>query len=187
MPELKQGEFVGSLDCGTTCVPVLLSPTERLTDKHASARRDSLYSTSTPRSSLSSSLSFRNTFLILGKFSRPLLCAGVLSATRRWHEQDPEELQKSCEQCIDDAAEKLEQAGYTRSSIKVLGITNQRETTVAWSRRTGKSLCRAIVWDDGRTKNVVAHYEHKLKEEGIQLEDGSVRKGEDGVKALREL
>lgn len=104
-----------------------------------------------------------------------------------WHEHDPEELQKSCEQCIDDAAVKLEEAGYARSSIKVIGITNQRETTVAWSRKTGKSLCKAIVWDDARTKNVVKHYENKLQSEGIELEDGTIKKGDDGVKALREL
>jgi glycerol kinase len=48
-------------------------------------------------------------------------------------------------------------------------------------------LCKAIVWDDARTKNVVKHYENKLQSEGIELEDGTVKKGDDGVKALREL
>jgi glycerol kinase len=71
--------------------------------------------------------------------------------------------------------------------VSSTGITNQRETTVAWSKKTGKPLCKAIVWDDGRTKNVVAHYEHVLKETGIEVEPGVFKKGEEGVKALREL
>lgn len=48
------------------------------------------------------------------------------------------------------------------------GITNQRETTVAWDKVTGKPLCRAIVWDDARTKGTVAHYIDKLNKEGIE-------------------
>lgn len=66
------------------------------------------------------------------------------------------------------------------------GITNQRETTVAWSKKSGKSLCKAIVWDDARTKHVVAHYEAVLKRDGIDI-GGSFKKGEEGVAALREL
>jgi glycerol kinase len=108
-------------------------------------------------------------------------------STRSWHEHDPEELQASCEQCIDDAVVKLEEAGWTRDSIRVIGITNQRETTVAWSRKTGRSLCKAIVWDDARTKNVVAHFDSTLANTGIELADGSVKKGAEGVSALREL
>lgn len=57
---------------------------------------------------------------------------------------------------------------------------------MAWSRKTGKPLCRAIVWDDSRTKNVVAHYEHKLATTGLEL-DGSFRKGDEGIKALRKV
>lgn len=67
------------------------------------------------------------------------------------------------------------------------GITNQRETTVAWSRKTGKPLCKAIVWTDSRTKNVVAHFEHKLKEVGIQVSPGVWKKGQEGVDALRDM
>lgn len=62
------------------------------------------------------------------------------------------------------------------------GITNQRETTVAWSRTTGKPLCRAIVWTDSRTKNHVAFYEKKLREVGI-----NDKKGEAAVDELREM
>jgi glycerol kinase len=47
------------------------------------------------------------------------------------------------------AAEALDRAG--RPSLAGIGITNQRETVVAWDRRTGEPLHRAIVWQDRRT------------------------------------
>ncbi|KAJ7048137.1 FGGY family of carbohydrate kinase [Mycena amicta] len=59
-----------------------------------------------------------------------------------------------------------------------------RETAVAWSRKTGKPLCQAIVWTDSRTKNVVAHFEHKLAETGIEV---SPDEWKDGPDALREI
>ena len=67
-----------------------------------------------------------------------------------------------------------------------IGVTNQRETTVVWSRTTGKPLSRAIVWDDTRTRGVVAHYTHLLKVQGIDV-NGQVRYGTDGALALKEL
>jgi glycerol kinase len=62
------------------------------------------------------------------------------------------------------------------------GITNQRETTVVWSRKTGKPLHRAIVWTDSRTKNHVAFFEKKLTEVGL-----NGKMGEAGINELREL
>jgi len=67
------------------------------------------------------------------------------------------------------------------------GITNQRETTVAWSRKTGKPLCRAVVWADSRTKHTVAHYEAKLRNTGIQVSPGVWKKGDEGIDALRNM
>jgi glycerol kinase len=55
-----------------------------------------------------------------------------------------------------------------------------------WSRKTGKPLSRAIVWDDSRTRGVVAHYTHALKTQGIKV-DGQVRSGADGAQGLKEL
>jgi glycerol kinase len=40
------------------------------------------------------------------------------------------------------------------SSIKAIGITNQRETTVVWNKHTGKPICNAIVWQDRRTASI---------------------------------
>lgn len=68
----------------------------------------------------------------------------------------------------------------------LIGITNQRETAVAWSRSTGKPLCKAIVWDDSRTKNTVAHFEQKLRTVGVQTAPGVWKKGQEGIDAIRE-
>lgn len=76
---------------------------------------------------------------------------------------------------------------YLRRPGHFAGITNQRESAVAWSRKTGKPLCRLIVWDDARTKNTVAHFEAKLQNVGIEVHQGSFKKGEEGIEALRQL
>ena len=104
-----------------------------------------------------------------------------------WHEHDPEEIQATSEECIARACRNLEESGWAKESVKVIGITNQRETAVAWDRKSGKPLCRAIVWDDARTKGTVAHFQHKLRVEGIQIEPGVFKKGDEGIEALREL
>ena len=104
-----------------------------------------------------------------------------------WHEQDPEDLVGSVRECIDKAMEKLDVLGWSKDSVKGIGkskysrkgfridprsgITNQRETTVCWSRSTGKPLLNAIVWDDARTTSLVRHFEKKLDEEGIEIDE----------------
>jgi len=60
------------------------------------------------------------------------------------------------------AAEAVAQAGINGTSIAGIGITNQRETTVIWDRKTGKPIHNAIVWQDRRT----AEYCDELKEDG---------------------
>ena len=65
-----------------------------------------------------------------------------------WVEQDPEDLWTSS---VGTAAQAIADAGVARSDIAGLGITNQRETTVCWDRRTGEPVAPAIVWQDRRT------------------------------------
>ncbi|KAF2150722.1 glycerol kinase [Myriangium duriaei CBS 260.36] len=84
-----------------------------------------------------------------------------------WHEHDPEEIVSSVNTCIDKAVEQFQSKGHDIKSIKAVGVTNQRETTVVWDRKTGKSLYNAIVWTDTRTSSVV----HELK----------ARPGSDGL------
>ncbi|MBI3870717.1 MAG: glycerol kinase GlpK [Verrucomicrobia bacterium] len=65
-----------------------------------------------------------------------------------WVEHDPREIWASQSGV---AAEVVARAGIPPSNIAAIGITNQRETTVAWDRRTGEPVCNAIVWQDRRT------------------------------------
>ena len=58
---------------------------------------------------------------------------------------------------------------------------------MAWDRKTGKPLCKAIVWDDARTKGTVAYFEHKLRIEGLEVSPGEFKKVDEGVDALRDL
>ncbi|KAF8969523.1 Glycerol kinase [Entomortierella lignicola] len=72
-----------------------------------------------------------------------------------WDEHDPMDILGSVVTCIDAALRKFELQGNNPKSIKGIGITNQRETTVVWNRKTGAPLHNAIVWSDTRTKDVV--------------------------------
>lgn len=67
------------------------------------------------------------------------------------------------------------------------GITNQRETTVVWSRQTGKPLARAIVWADSRTKHTVSHLVNALDKGGLDLEAGRVVTGKEATDQLQAL
>lgn len=64
-----------------------------------------------------------------------------------WVEQDATEIWERTLAC---AQEMVAQAGGA-DRILAIGITNQRETVVAWDRRSGRPLARAIVWQDRRT------------------------------------
>ena len=65
-----------------------------------------------------------------------------------WVEHDPEEIWSSQ---IEVALGALRKANLRAADIVALGITNQRETTVIWDRKTGAAISRAIVWQDRRT------------------------------------
>ena len=65
-----------------------------------------------------------------------------------WVEHDPEEIWSTQ---AGVAAEAITKAGLESADIAAIGITNQRETTVVWNRKTGKPVHNAIVWQDRRT------------------------------------
>lgn len=65
-----------------------------------------------------------------------------------WVEQDPAEIWDAQHEAITEA---LRAAGASAADIAAVGITNQRETTVAWDPETGRPCGRAIVWQDRRT------------------------------------
>ena len=68
-----------------------------------------------------------------------------------WVSHDPEEIRRNTLAVCRDTVEK---AGIDKGSIAAFGISNQRETTVAWDRETGKSICDAIVWQCARAEAV---------------------------------
>ena len=76
-----------------------------------------------------------------------------------WVEHDLEDIWASTLSTIRRA---LKQAGAKGAEIAAIGITNQRETTALWDRRTGRPLHHAIVWQDRRTSEDCA----RLKAEG---------------------
>lgn len=72
-----------------------------------------------------------------------------------WVEHDPLEIWDRTREVIQGAMARF---GLTRNDLAGIGITNQRETTVVWNRRTGEPLYNAIVWQDTRTDTIINDY-----------------------------
>lgn len=68
-----------------------------------------------------------------------------------WVEHDPEEIYANAIRAVKNV---LEQTGTDPGTVRVLGISNQRETGVVWNRRTGKPVCNAIVWQCARAQQI---------------------------------
>lgn len=77
-----------------------------------------------------------------------------------WVEHDPMEIWESQLAVLNEA---LANSGLKAEDLAAIGITNQRETAVAWDRNTGEPLCNAIVWQDRRT----ASFCDELKSRGM--------------------
>jgi glycerol kinase len=73
-----------------------------------------------------------------------------------WVEHDPDEIWTAVRATIAEVASRLASAPGTPEPVAAIGITNQRETLVAFDRRTGRPLHRAIVWQDRRTAPLCA-------------------------------
>ncbi|CAG9116309.1 unnamed protein product [Plutella xylostella] len=72
-----------------------------------------------------------------------------------WAEQPPLQIMQHVAATARSAVEQLQDKGYTKEDIVALGITNQRETTIAWDKVTGEPLHPAIAWNDIRTDSTV--------------------------------
>jgi len=68
-----------------------------------------------------------------------------------WVEHNPEEIWETQQET---AREAMHHAGVHCDDIEAVGITNQRETTVVWNRKTGAPIHNAIVWQDRRTSGI---------------------------------
>ena len=92
-----------------------------------------------------------------------------LSQTRAWVEHDTEE---SWLNSVDAITAAMDKANLNLKDVASIGITNQRETIVVWENKsTWKPLHNAVVWNCGRTSEIVADFQSRL----------------GGVDALREI
>jgi glycerol kinase len=78
-----------------------------------------------------------------------------------WVEHDPMEIWSSQ---ISVASEAMAKAGVDAGEIAAIGITNQRETTIVWNKKTGQPVYNAIVWQCRRTSEMI----DGLKEKGLE-------------------
>ncbi|MBV9762715.1 MAG: glycerol kinase GlpK [Acidobacteriaceae bacterium] len=88
-----------------------------------------------------------------------------------WVEHDPIEIWSSQ---AGVAIEALAQAGVNSDSVAAIGITNQRETTIVWDRKTGEPIHNAIVWQDRRTASFCDLLREQGHEQLIQRKTGLV-------------
>ena len=86
-----------------------------------------------------------------------------------WVEHDPMDIWRTQ---LATAREALAQAGIAAHDVRAVGITNQRETTVLWNRRTGLPVHHAIVWQDRRAEPACAQLREQGHADTIQAKTG---------------
>ncbi len=89
-----------------------------------------------------------------------------------WVEHNPIEIWERTQTVIGSA---LTQLRLQASDLVALGITNQRETTVVWDRKTGRPLYNAVVWQDTRTDRIAAALDRDGRGEVIRSGPGCHR------------
>lgn len=78
-----------------------------------------------------------------------------------WVEQDPVEILRTVDDTVDEV---IKGSGIEKNRIVAMGLTNQRETTIAWRRSTGEPLYHAIVWQCRRTAQRCAELREQVGE-----------------------
>jgi glycerol kinase len=111
-----------------------------------------------------------------------------------WVEHDPNEIWRRTTEVIEEA---MLQKGLQPKDLAAIGITNQRETTIAWNRKTGHSIYNAIVWQDTRVESDVASFAAEGGQDRFRDETGlplatyfsalKIRWILDNVRGAREL
>jgi len=86
-----------------------------------------------------------------------------------WVEHDPAEIWRRLEEVI---AEAMAAKGLKPSDLAAIGITNQRETTVVWNKKTGQAVYNAIVWQDTRVSDTVAEFTAKGGQDRYRAKTG---------------
>ncbi len=86
-----------------------------------------------------------------------------------WVEHDAEEIwQTQCE----TLKQVVTQSGLSAKEFGAIGITNQRETVVAWDKNTGRALAKAIVWQDRRTADICQGFRRRGLEASLRRKTG---------------
>src|SRR3989440_1713991 len=86
-----------------------------------------------------------------------------------WVEHDPEEIWRAAR---DVMQETTAARGLTAPDFAAIGITNQRETTVVWNRKTGKLVTNAIVWQDTRQSDYVSELARQGGQDRFRAKSG---------------
>jgi glycerol kinase len=86
-----------------------------------------------------------------------------------WVEHDALEILRRTHEVIGEA---LEKRGLQASDLAAIGITNQRETTVVWERKTGQPIANAIVWQDTRVADEVARFASEGGQDRFRAQTG---------------
>ncbi|MGE5322874.1 MAG: glycerol kinase GlpK [Actinomycetota bacterium] len=86
-----------------------------------------------------------------------------------WVEHDAQEIWQGTQEVMDDG---MRQSRLRPSDIAAIGITNQRETTLLWDRRTGEPVANALVWQDTRVAADVARLGREVGEEFFRSRTG---------------
>jgi glycerol kinase len=86
-----------------------------------------------------------------------------------WVEHNPLDLWQTQ---LETAREALQQAKLRADQIQAVGITNQRETTLVWNRKTGEPVYNAIVWQDRRAEDTCAALREQGHEDTVRQKTG---------------
>ncbi|MDB1089033.1 glycerol kinase GlpK [Streptomyces sp. ACA25] len=86
-----------------------------------------------------------------------------------WVEHDASEIWANVQEVVAGAIEK---AGIAREDVKAVGITNQRETTLLWDRKTGEPVHHAVVWQDTRTDQLCRDLGRNVGQDRFRRETG---------------
>ncbi|HEX7285704.1 MAG TPA: glycerol kinase GlpK [Candidatus Angelobacter sp.] len=112
-------------------------------------------------------------FIVFDRQGRTVSCAQrehrQIFPQPGWVEHDAEEIWQRTRQVTEEG---LAQNGLRADDLAGLGITNQRETTVVWERRTGKPLANAIVWQDMRVAGEVARLQREMGDDFFRSRTG---------------
>ena len=86
-----------------------------------------------------------------------------------WVSHDPEEIYQNAVQVVKNL---VEASGISKESVKGIGISNQRETSLVWEKETGKAIAHAVVWQCARAAEICRRVEKTGAAEMIRKKTG---------------